>query len=101
MKVVPAAVADPKQIEPKDAKADYDTRHAAQQFEAMLLKQMLSSLEKATRVGGERGSAGSSQYGSMIVEALSDAVAQAGGIGVGEMMVQNVSQRVAEKKVSE
>jgi Rod binding domain-containing protein len=99
VKVLPTAIA--KAAEPKDAKEVYETRHAAQQFEAMLLKQMLSSLEKATRAGSERGSAGSSQYGSMIVEALSDAVAEAGGIGIGKMMVESVAQRVADKKVSE
>jgi Rod binding domain-containing protein len=99
MKVLPLAIA--KAAEPKEAKEAYETRHAAQQFEAMLLKQMLSSLEKATRVGSEHGSAGSSQYGGMIVEALSDAVAQAGGIGVGKLMVESVAQRVADKKVSE
>lgn len=100
MRVLPTAIA--KAAEPtKDAKEVYQAKHAAQQFEAMLLKQMLSSLEKATRAGSEHGSAGSSQYGSMIVEALSDAVAEAGGIGIGKMMVESVAQRVADKKVSE
>lgn len=100
MKVLPTNVAKP--ADPAaDAKTLYETKHAAQQFEAMLLKQMLNSLEKATRVGSQHGSAGSSQYGSMIVEALSDAVAQAGGIGVGKIMVESVAQRLADKKVSE
>ena len=54
---------------------------ATRQFESMLLKRVLSSLERTSHLGSG-SQAGASQYGSMVVEALADAIAQAGGLGL-------------------
>ena len=59
-----------------------DLHEATQTFEALLLRRVLASLEKTTRMSSSPGGAGDSQYGSMIVEALSDAIARSGGLGL-------------------
>lgn len=62
-------------------------RAAARDFESLLLRQMLSSLEKTTKVGSAgNGVAGQHTYGSMVVEAVADAVAQAGGLGLAQLL---------------
>ena len=69
---------------------------AARQFEALLLKRMLASLERTTKVDGGAGPAGASAYGSMVVEALADAVAQAGGLGLATQMTEELRPRLKE-----
>ncbi|HMR08847.1 MAG TPA: hypothetical protein PKA88_23870 [Polyangiaceae bacterium] len=69
---------------------------ATQQFESMLLRRVLSALEKTARVSqGGSSPAGASAYGSMVVEALSDAIAQAGGLGLSQDMARQVGAAVA------
>ena len=64
---------------------------ATQQFESMLLRRVLSALEKTARVSSTgAGPAGASAYGSMVVEALSDAIAQAGGMGLARDMASQL-----------
>lgn len=64
---------------------NHDTKlaEAATQFEAILLRSMLKPLERAVSMGS--GSA-QSPYGSMAVEALADAIAKAGGLGLGKLI---------------
>ena len=70
-----------------NAHADKRLEEASRQFEAVLLRQMLSSLGRAT--GGTSGQAGGSTiYGSMVVDAVADAVSQAGGLGLGSMLTK-------------
>jgi len=64
---------------------------AAREFEAVLLQQMLKRLERTTRVGGGEAPAGQSEYGSMVVQAVADALARGGGLGIAEL----VSERMA------
>jgi Rod binding domain-containing protein len=89
--VPPPATADkaaaPQPPQPPDPKIV----DAARQFEALLLRRVLASLERTTKLGGSPASAGSSAYGSMVVEALSDAIAQAGGLGLAEDMARSMS----------
>lgn len=56
---------------------------AARDFEAMLLRQLLSSLERTIQTG-QRGplSGGGQIHTSMMVDALANAMAAAGGIGL-------------------
>lgn len=66
-------------------------KEAAKQFEAVFLRHMLSPLEKTAQVGGSTPTAaGQSAYGSMIVEALSDAIANAGGIGLAATLTREL-----------
>lgn len=66
---------------------------AAQQFEAVLLRSMLSSLEKTTKLGGADSSNGSSLYSSMMVDALADSLAESGGIGLADAIVKEISPK--------
>ncbi len=65
---------------------------AAVQFERMLLRTMLSQLEKSAHLGakGSAASGGSSVYSTMVVDALADAVANAGGIGLAEKIADSM-----------
>lgn len=64
-----------------------EAAQAAQQFEAVFLKQLLSSVEKASMISG--GSETQSQVvGSMMSTALSDQMSQAGGIGLSEVILR-------------
>ena len=66
-------------------------REAAHQFEAMLLSRVLQSLERTTQMGQKPAQGGSSQYGSMLVEAISDAIARADGIGLAREVERGVT----------
>lgn len=67
---------------------------AGKDFETVFLRQMLSALERTTKVGGQGPSVpGQQAYGSMIVEAVADAVAAAGGIGLGSVLAQALMQK--------
>lgn len=60
--------------------------HAAKQFEAALLRTMLAPVEKAMAGKGS----GASQYASMQVGALADALSDAGGIGLARTVVEQL-----------
>ncbi len=64
-----------------------EQRAAAQQFEAIFLRQLLGSLEKAGGFGGDKDS-GSAIFGSMMVSALADNAAASGGIGLADIIFQ-------------
>jgi Rod binding domain-containing protein len=69
---------------------------ASRQFEAVFLRQMLSCLEKTTSTLGGKD-AGSNIYGSMMVDAVADAVSQAGGIGLGAMLKRTLEPQIARQ----
>jgi flagellar protein FlgJ len=64
-----------------------EQRKAAQQFEAIFLRQLLGSLEKAGGFAGSSDS-GSAIFGSMMVSALADNAAASGGIGLADIIFQ-------------
>ncbi len=64
-------------------------KEAAMQFEAVFVRQMLSSLEKATGSPMGNQTSGGSIYGSMVVNSLADAIAHAGGLGLGSMLLKS------------
>jgi flagellar protein FlgJ len=69
-----------------DATATAEQRHAAQQFEAMFLRQLLGNLGKSGGLGGS--GAGAEVYGSMMVGALADTASEGGGIGLAEIVLK-------------
>jgi Rod binding domain-containing protein len=69
-------------------------QHAARQFEAMMLKRMLSSLEKTTKLDSGKGT---SMYGSMIVDAMADAIVGSGGLGLSKIIEQTLPGGNAKK----
>lgn len=77
-------------------------RKAAQDFESVFLRQMLSGLEKTTQVSsGGKSNAAQSTYGSMVVESVADAVAKAGGLGIGDLLVRSLSSRLDQSAISQ
>lgn len=82
----PAAKQQPQQAE--------RLQQAAKQFEAMMLKRMLSSLEKTTKLDSSKGT---SMYGSMIVDAMADAIVGSGGLGLAKMIEQTLPGEGAKK----
>ncbi len=70
---------------------------AAQQFEAMLLNQMLKPLQFGGAPGDDAENAGgaSDTVRSMGTEALSKAIAKAGGFGVAKKIVSQVAAQEA------
>jgi len=66
---------------------------AARQFEAVFLRQMLSSLEKATSTQGGK-EAGSNLYGSMLADAVADAISRAGGMGLASMLKHSLEPQL-------
>lgn len=70
-------------------------KQAAQDFEAVFLRQMLSSLERTTKVSSQGSNlAGQGTYGSMIVDVVSEAVAKAGGLGLADTLARAMDEQV-------
>ena len=71
-----------KELDPKLVKA-------AQEFEAVFIRQLLKPLEKAGETGKTGPvSSGSNVYGSMMVGAMADSASKGGGIGLAEMVLK-------------
>ena len=70
-----------------------EVARAAREFEAIFLRKMLSSLETASHIGkpGALSSSSGDVYSSMMVGALADAVANAGGIGLANYVTKSLS----------
>ena len=71
-----------------------EVARAAREFEAIFLRQILTSLEKTGHMGST-GSTGSDVYGSMMVGALADAVANAGGVGLAKYVTTSLAHTPA------
>ena len=66
----------------------------AEQFETVLLNDLLGSLEKTfASVPGEKDSPGSSEYSYLGTQALASGVAAGGGFGIAAMIVRNVMKQ--------
>jgi Rod binding domain-containing protein len=61
---------------------------AAREFESLLLRHVLKSLEKTTSLGPANQSA--STYRSMMTDALADGIGQSGGLGLADLMARNL-----------
>lgn len=68
---------------------------AAQEFESLLLRHVLKSLEKTTSIGP--ASQSSSTYRSMITDALADGIGQSGGLGLAELMARNLDIKIGNQ----
>ena len=66
---------------------------AARQFEAVFLRQILSSVERAASVQGGKA-AGSNLYGSMLVDAVADSISRSGGMGLASMLVKSLGPQL-------
>lgn len=73
-------------------KADPKVREAAKQFEGILLRQMVSELQKTAHLGGGPQTGGQ-LYESLVSEALADAVERAGGLGLADSIARSMQAR--------
>lgn len=84
-----ATEVEPKvQVKPADEK----NLKAARDFEAIFVRKILSCLEKTSHGAGDGGgmNAGGGMYGSMMVGALSDAIADSGGFGLAQELMRDM-----------
>ena len=66
-------------------------RKAAQEFEGMLISQLLGEFKVGfSTLGGETPMAGSETLNSLAIESLSTALARRGGLGIGQMLVHQL-----------
>ena len=73
-----------------EAPPDPKAVKVARDFEAIMLRQMLSCLEKTTGAGSKGPmTGGGGIQTSMMVNVLADALAAAGGIGLGEVLLRS------------
>lgn len=77
------------------AKTHPDVAEAAQQFEAVFLKQLLSSVEKVSSTGGGSDTQGAI-VGSMMTGALSEQLSAGGGIGLSEVILRAMVSRLPD-----
>ncbi|MDX2055298.1 MAG: hypothetical protein SFV15_23045 [Polyangiaceae bacterium] len=72
---------------------------AARQFESVFVRMMLEPLQKtAESKKSAPGASAGGAYGSMVVDALSDAISQSGGVGLVHMIEEALSGTHARPK---
>lgn len=77
----------PAQQKPDVTAPTPEQKKAASEFEAIFIRQLLSSLEKSSGLSGGESSGGS-VFRSMMVGALADTAAEGGGIGLSELILK-------------
>ena len=86
--ISPASGASPPGIE---AKLANKVRHAAQEFESVLLQTLLEPLEKSfSTLPGKDDLSGGDNYHYLGTQALASALSQSGGLGLARMMVHSL-----------
>ncbi len=87
MKLAPLTTLERPKPEPANAAEQRKLAEATRSFEAVLIRQMLTSLEKTTQMAGSKGAlGGGSAYSSMMVDSLADAIARSGGLGLAKTL---------------
>jgi flagellar protein FlgJ len=73
------------------------TRVAARQFEAIILRQMLSPtiepLMSGKLIGGQAMSGGSGVYGYLVTDVLANSLSQGGGLGFSKMIEKQLTPK--------
>jgi Rod binding domain-containing protein len=80
--------------DPEQAKL-WKLKKAATQFEAMLLEKWWASMKKGGLGGEDDSDAGAGTLDSMGMQAMSMAIASAGGIGIAAMLVHSLQGEIA------
>ena len=77
-------------------KATPETLKAAREFESLLLRHMLESLQKTAHVGKSESRANSG-YQSMAVEALADGIERGGGLGLSDLIAKTLESEMTTR----
>jgi Rod binding domain-containing protein len=75
---------------PPDAKAVAKNEKAARDFEAMLLTPVLDALQKTFAGDEDAKTPGASDYRQMGTQALAQAIAARGGIGIAQLVLRHL-----------
>ncbi len=75
-------------------------RKTALEFEAVLVRQMLGPLEKSLTSGIGGGGSNTPMVGSMVLESLSRAIADGGGLGLAEVIEQALAAAASKETPS-
>lgn len=89
---------EPATVESSQAKgaSSEKLRKTALEFEAVLVRQMLGPLEKSL-TAGMGGSSSTPMVGSMVLESLSRAIADGGGLGLADVIEQALSAAASKE----
>lgn len=86
------AVTAPRSASSSDRGSQPALREKAAEFEGILISEILQKLSECYRVPGEEDSDGAGEnFRSMATSALGGGLARSGGLGVGEMLVRQLS----------
>ncbi|HEV8548979.1 MAG TPA: rod-binding protein [Polyangiaceae bacterium] len=69
---------------------------AAREFESLLLRHMLESMQKTAHIG-KSDSKANDGYQSMAVEALADGVERGGGLGLADLIAHTLESEISSK----
>lgn len=72
--------------------------HAAREFEALLLANVLGPLERSfASISGDAGTSGAEAYQSLGMQAVAGALANHGGIGIADMVSRSLTKRESHR----
>jgi Rod binding domain-containing protein len=78
----------------RPAKPSEKALKAAGEFEAMMLRHMLESLQKTAHIGSSK-SQSNSAYQSMAVDALADGIQRGGGLGLADLIARTLEAEIS------
>lgn len=82
-----------------EAPAHRKLRQAAQEFEGILIGQLMSDFKLgSSSLGGDTPMAGSDTMNSLAIQSLSSALARRGGLGIAQMLVRKLEPRLASSR---
>lgn len=87
--MTPITTVTPTRNEPSPA--EVRLTKAARELESVFLNHLLKNLEKTTRLDGRASN--QTPYGSMIVEAMSNAITAGGGIGLADVILESFNRQ--------
>jgi Rod binding domain-containing protein len=67
---------------------------SARDFESILLRHMLESMQKTAHVGSSKSQSGTA-YQSMAVEALADGIERGGGLGLADLIAKSLEGEIS------
>ena len=76
-------------------KASEKALKSAREFESMLLRHMLESMQKTAELGGKKHT--DSAYQSMAVEALADGIEHGGGLGLADLVAHTLESEISRR----